>query len=60
LTIAQRCTRHVASFLHGDVFEALKTDIARLEQPDGGGPNGIRAVVGLDLTFSIPGMAVRR
>ena len=26
---------------------------------EGGGPNGIRAVVGLDLTFSIRGSAIR-
>jgi len=26
----------------------------------GGGPNGIRAVVGLDLTFSIRGVAIRQ
>jgi DNA invertase Pin-like site-specific DNA recombinase len=38
-----------ASFLGGDVLEALKIDVARkqpdgavLSQPDGGGPNGIR------------------
>jgi hypothetical protein len=30
-----------ASFLRGDVFEMLKSDLAR-KQPDGGGPNGIR------------------
>ena len=33
-----------ASFLHGDVFEMLKRDLAR-KQPNGGGPNGIRTRV---------------
>jgi len=48
-----------ASFLRGDVFEMLTSDVARAQQPDGGGPNGIRAVVGLDLAFSIRGVAIR-
>jgi site-specific DNA recombinase len=33
-----------ASFLRGDVFDVLKSDLAR-KQPDGGGPNGIRTRV---------------
>jgi hypothetical protein len=48
-----------ASFLRGDVFEMLRSYVARAKQPDGGGPNGIRALASQDLAFPIRGVATR-